>query len=695
MTHRRILYSLRRVNPEAAGFLVPAMIVAALGGARVSEAADWPTYRHDPGRSGVTSEKLVPPLERVWVHRAKYPPQPAWAGPARRDGWHKTENLKPRAIFDWAFHVTSNGESVFFGSSADDKIYCLDAETGKERWSVFAGGPIRLAPTLSDGKVYVGSDDGVVYCLSASDGKLIWKHKAAPTDYRIAGNESFMSVWPIRSGVIVDDGKAYFCAGLFAFEGAYLCSVNAADGSETWKKKFGNLCPQGYMLASKDRLYVPAGGGSPGVFNRKTGRFLYELEGSGGTFAVLSDEALIYGPGKVGTLKAYKAGAKDQIASFPGNQIVITPKMSYLHTDTELSALDRIRYLDLSEQRYKLNKRIESYKKQIKKHDPKIDYDPPNSFRIGTYKDNDENFVFKGQIGDVRVWSTCRDAAAIKANMNKTLVGKPKELIGYWKLSEGAGEAVVDAIGKSNGKLVKGPKWASTDSAKLGPPSGQSLVFDGTMTYVEAGKDAILRPAERVTVEAWIKAEAREKWSGIAGNIWDSGSTEGGYGLTLDAATGAYFGLKTGSHGMIYLSSGANTVRLGQWHHVAGTYDGGHMKIYIDGELKASREVFSAVASPEKLAAKIKELEAMAAKIAKELPKCVGWRRPCKYPYSLILAGEVLYAGGTDGVAAFQVADGKTIWTEKVQGRALDLAVANGRLLVSTDRGVIHCFAAK
>ncbi|MBN1342742.1 MAG: PQQ-binding-like beta-propeller repeat protein [Phycisphaerae bacterium] len=668
-------------------------IVLACCVSTVARAETWPTHRHDPQRSGVTSEALTPPLAQAWIFTSKHRPNPAWHGPARRDGWHKTENLKPKMVFDWAFHVVADDASVYFGSSADDKIYCLDAKTGKQRWNFFSDGPIRFAPTLADGKVYVGSDDGVAYCLSAADGKVIWKYQASPKDHRLAGNERIMSLWPVRSGIVVDGPAAYFCAGLFAFEGTYLCAVDAQTGKEQWKRRYTGVCPQGYMLASKEWLYLPAGGSSPAVFKRENGKHVYTLDGAGGAFAVLSDEALISGPGNLGTLDAFKAGGQDHIASFAGNMIVVTPRMSYLHTDTELSALDRTRYLELCDERNRLNRRIDAAKKQLAKANPDVDYDPRNAFHIGTYKDDNENYVFKGLIGEVRVWNVARDPAAIKADMMRTLSDRPKELIGYWRCDEGAGDTVADTVGKSPGKLIDAPKWVEA-AERPGPPSGKALAFDGTASYVVAGKDAILRTPRDVTIEAWIRPQEREKWSGIAGCIWDSGSTESGYGLTLDDVTGVWFGLKTGAGEIVYLSTGPDTIPLDQWRHVAGTYDGRVMKVYVDGELKASKEIFGPTTeSPEEITERIRGLEADVARISGELPKCVGWKRHCKYPYSLVLADQTLYAGGTNEVAAFDAKDGKTLWNEKVSGRALDLAVAGGRLIVSTDQGAIYCFA--
>ncbi|MCA9444532.1 MAG: hypothetical protein KC964_27345, partial [Candidatus Omnitrophica bacterium] len=47
-------------------------------------AGSWPTHRADTSRSGVTEEQLKFPLKQAWLFESKYPPQPAWSGPARR-----------------------------------------------------------------------------------------------------------------------------------------------------------------------------------------------------------------------------------------------------------------------------------------------------------------------------------------------------------------------------------------------------------------------------------------------------------------------------------------------------------------------------------------------------------------------------------------------------------------------------------
>lgn len=311
-------------------------------------AEDWPTYQGDNQRSGIISDNLSTSLYLNWSYQASAVPKPAWADPAKTDYWHREANLKPRVVFDKANHVISVADKVYFGSSADDKIYCLNANTGAEIWSFFTGGPVRLAPTYSEGLIYAGSDDGVMYCLNAANGDLVWKINTAEGKRFIPGNERVISISPIRTGVLVDDGIAYFCSGMFPNEGVDLYAVNAADGKVIWKESDIPISPQGYMLASKEHLYIPTGRTMPTIFSRKNGEYMGRFDGNGGTYALLVDDELIFGGGDEGILTQNYPNCKedDQIASFLGLQIIVREDISYLRSDTELSAISRVKYIE-------------------------------------------------------------------------------------------------------------------------------------------------------------------------------------------------------------------------------------------------------------------------------------------------------------------------------------------------------------
>lgn len=348
---------MKRLAAAAAGL--------ALGWAML-HAADWPTYRADYARSGVSADPIPATVAEAWTWRSAQRPRPAWQGEAKWDGWNKVYDLKPRQIFDRAFHVVLAGNRVYFGSSADDQVRCLDAVTGLEQWTFHTEGPVRLAPTVHQGRLYFGSDDGCVYCLKADSGDLIWKTRATPKDRRIPGNGRLISVWPVRTSLVVQDGKVFTTAGMFPSEGVHLVAFDALTGAEVWRQIQTDLPAQGYLLASRSRLYVPAGRDNPAVCDLQDGKRLRVVEGSGGTYALLADDQLVFGPGKTGQLGAVEDGHSDQLATFQGNHMIVTPKRSYLHSDRELTALDRGRFLELARERKRLSGQQGALVKKLK-----------------------------------------------------------------------------------------------------------------------------------------------------------------------------------------------------------------------------------------------------------------------------------------------------------------------------------------
>jgi len=324
---------------------------------------------HDKHRSGVTVERLELPLNELWVYKALHPPQPAWPEPASQDFWHRQFNLRSTVAYDRAYHVVGAGDAIYFASSADDKIYALGSQTGLQRWVFFTEGPVRLAPCIANNKVYAASDDGYVYCLSTKDGSLLWRFKAAETNRMIPGNSRIISMWPIRSGLLIDDGILYFAAGLFPNQGTFLFALDAEDGSVKWKQQV-SISPQGYILASEERLYVPTGRTNPFIFARANGEPLKELPSGGGTFALLTEDVLVTGPGRrEKELLASDVETRDKIATFGGLRMLVGGSIAYMQSENQLSAFDRRSYLKLSRERNSLARRKDEITKSLKKMD--------------------------------------------------------------------------------------------------------------------------------------------------------------------------------------------------------------------------------------------------------------------------------------------------------------------------------------
>jgi outer membrane protein assembly factor BamB len=444
-------------------------------GYEFTEAADWPTYRGDNGRTASSSEQIAVPLKAAWKYESPAPPEMAWSSGEGRE--IEGKQLGHRVKFDDVFHPVVVGGKLFFGAT-DDQLHCVDVATGATEWTFFAGAPIRLAPTVADGRAFFGSDDGHVYCVDAASGKLHWQFRGGPAEDWLLARGEMISRWPVRTGVLVDDGVAFFGAGIFPHEDVYLYAVNADDGSVIWKQDNlsagdagrNEISPQGYLLASEDLLFVPSGRTLPAAFDRRTGKLVHKRSHSwrstaggvvGGTKALLADDQL-YSGGPHHLLAMTQAKGDVGFGWFAGRQMSVMGDAAFVATGTVVARLDRVDYAVNSRLRHKLEMDIYTLSRKLRSEKDKVKADEIRKQIAGA------NEGIR-KIADVGVaWQKdTLDDAALLATPNVLFLGGDDGVTAY---SADSGEVVWQAAvdGRARGLAVAdGHLIVSTDKGSI------------------------------------------------------------------------------------------------------------------------------------------------------------------------------------------------------------------------------------
>jgi hypothetical protein len=156
-------------------------------------------------------------------------------------------------------------------------------------------------------------------------------------------------------------------------------------------------------------------------------------------------------------------------------------------------------------------------------------------------------------------------------------------LVGWWPMNDGSGQTVRDWSGRGNsGTLGSTSAVEGSDPTWIkGVFAGSALRFDGD-DFVTIPGTAALEPA-RLTVAAWVRGTTSP---GAFKYVMSKGSLtclNSSYGLYTGSGGGLAFYIADGPGHFFKTPEAPPTVWDGQWHNVAGTFDGATVRLYVDG----------------------------------------------------------------------------------------------------------------
>lgn len=171
----------------------------------------------------------------------------------------------------------------------------------------------------------------------------------------------------------------------------------------------------------------------------------------------------------------------------------------------------------------------------------------------------------------------------------KTWTAQPpwSGLVADYAFEEGGGTIAADASGNGNTAWVGSAEWSP--SGKF----GGSIFFNGA-NFLTASNSPSLNITNSLTMGAWVYPTATAtNWTAI---ILKEASGGLSYSLQSDPANRPSIQVQI-TPGDIQGISGPTALPLNTWTHVAGTYDGASLLLFVNGTLLASNSAYGSIVS--------------------------------------------------------------------------------------------------
>ena len=202
--------------------------------------------------------------------------------------------------------------------------------------------------------------------------------------------------------------------------------------------------------------------------------------------------------------------------------------------------------------------------------------------RIGCWPGRE---YFEGRIDEVRIYERALGGAEVAADMEVPIATPRRGPVADYSFDEESAPAV-DHSGEKNEGTVEGATW--TPHGRY----GGAMEFDAEEDCVSIPNSASLQLPEEFTLEAWVRPMSPLHADPIIYKESGSGySYSMGLGYTQNGHLEGWAENEDEEQENV-VSTGS--LEPGVWTHVAYTYDGNRMRLYVDGAVAAEKVVGAA-----------------------------------------------------------------------------------------------------
>lgn len=171
---------------------------------------------------------------------------------------------------------------------------------------------------------------------------------------------------------------------------------------------------------------------------------------------------------------------------------------------------------------------------------------------------------------------------ALGMGVSTASAADPSTVVGQWRFDEAGGQAALDdgPFGL-DGRLGLSDAVDDRDPDRIAGASGGALRFDGG-TFVRLPAASQLEP-QTLSLEAVVRASSSPGTFRYVISHGAQGCIAGSYGLYTGEHGGMAFYVFDGQDFHVTAQIAPTGIWDGTWHHVAGTFDGTSLRLFVDG----------------------------------------------------------------------------------------------------------------